>query len=110
MGETKEQSDVTGVGPEGAVSGHGDSGPAARPLLICHEGAELDRVGLARWLASFSDLRGVVVLREPGARLRKRVRREVARVGYARFLDVLSFRLHYRLFNAARDREWEREE
>lgn len=112
MGQTKEQGGEAGAGPGRGAPGRDASGTAARPrtLLICHEGAELDRVGLARWLASFSDLRGVVVLRERGARLRKRVRREVARVGYARFLDVLSFRLHYRLFNAARDRQWEREE
>lgn|GEM_PF-517611 len=86
------------------------AGARPRSLLICHEGAALDRVGLARWLASFTDLRGVVVLRERNARLRKRVRREVERVGYARFLDVLSFRLYYRLFHAAGDRDWERAE
>lgn len=85
---------------------------AARPrtLLICHEGAELDRTGLARWLASFSDLRGVVVLRERQERARRRVRRELKRVGAARFPDVLAFRLYYKLFVAARDREWERQE
>jgi len=102
MGETNRQ----GSGPAGPAS----SAPRPRTLLICHEGAALDRVGLARWLASFSDLRGVVVLRERGARMRKRVQREVGRVGYLRFLDVLSFRLYYRLFEAARDREWERAE
>ena len=79
-----------------------------RTLLICHEGAELDRTGLARWLASFSDLRGVVVLRERHERARRRVRREWQRVGAARFPDVLAFRLYYKLFLAAADREWER--
>ncbi len=78
-----------------------------KTLLICHEGAELDREGLARWLASFSNLVGVVVLREKGQRMRRRVRREVERVGAKRFLDVLAFRLYYKLFLAARDREWE---
>jgi hypothetical protein len=92
----------------GAKGGAGEAVP--RTLLICHEGADLDRVGLARWLASFSDLRGVVVLRERSTRTRKRIRREIERVGYARFLDVLLFRLYYKLFQAARDREWERDE
>ncbi|HYP52494.1 MAG TPA: formyltransferase family protein [Pyrinomonadaceae bacterium] len=81
-----------------------------RTLLICHEGAELDRVGLARWLASFSDLRGVVVLRERHERARRRVRRELKRVGAARFPDVLACRLYDKLFVAAADREWERRE
>ena len=86
-------------------------GDAARPrtLLICHEGAELDRVGLAGWLASFTDLRGVVVLRERGERMRRRVRRELKRVGAARFLDVTAFRLYYKFFLAGEDARWERE-
>jgi folate-dependent phosphoribosylglycinamide formyltransferase PurN len=78
-----------------------------KTLLICHEGAELDREGLARWLASFSNLVGVVVLREKGQRMRRRVRREVERVGAARFLDVLAFRLYYKLLLAADDLRWE---
>ncbi|HEV2762150.1 MAG TPA: formyltransferase family protein [Pyrinomonadaceae bacterium] len=84
--------------------------PRPRTLLICHEGAELDRVGLARWLASFSDLRGVVVLKEKNERARQRVRRELKRVGLARFPDVLAFRLYYKLLLAAADRAWERGE
>jgi folate-dependent phosphoribosylglycinamide formyltransferase PurN len=78
-----------------------------KTLLICHEGAELDREGLARWLASFSDLAGIVVLREKGQRMRRRIRREMERVGPWRFLDVLAFRLYYRLFLAARDSRWQ---
>lgn len=80
-----------------------------RTLLICHEGAQLDEEVLARWLASFSELVGVVVLRETGGRMRQRVRREIKRVGYLRFLDVLAFRLHYKLFRATDDARWERE-
>lgn len=78
-----------------------------KTLLICHEGAELDREGLARWLASFSNLVGVVVLREKPQRMRRRVRREVERVGAMRFLDVLAFRLYYKLFIAAQDSDWQ---
>ena len=78
-----------------------------KTLLICHEGAELDREGLARWLASFSNLVGVVVLREKTGRMRRRIRREVERVGAARFLDVLAFRLYYKLLLAAQDRDWQ---
>src|SRR5438045_9642842 len=75
-----------------------------RTLLICHAGAALDEQALARWLASFSELVGVIVLREPKQRMWRRVKREWRRVGGARFFDVLAFRLYYRLFLAAPDR------
>ena len=78
-----------------------------RTLLICHEDAALDREGLARWFGSFSTFAGTVVIREPGGRLRKRISREVTRVGWWRFLDVLAFRVCYRLTRAAGDRDWE---
>jgi hypothetical protein len=81
-----------------------------RTLLICHEEADLDRDGLARWLGSFSDYAGTVVIREPGGRLRKRIAREIKRVGPWRFLDVLAFRIYYALRQAAGDRAWEARE
>ena len=81
-----------------------------RTLLICHEGADLDREGLARWLGSFSTFAGAVVIREPGGRLRKRIAREIRRVGLWRFLDVLAFRAYYVVAQSAADRSWERGE
>ena len=78
-----------------------------RTLLICHRDAPLDRDGLARWLGSFSTLTGVVVIDEPRQRLRKRVVRELKRVGVGRFLDVLAFRVFHRLVRTNGDREWE---
>ena len=81
-----------------------------RTLLICHDDAALDREGLARWLGSFSTFTGTVVIREPGGRLKKRIRREIARVGLWRFLDVLAFRLYYSVAHAAGDRVWEQRE
>jgi hypothetical protein len=81
-----------------------------RTLLICHEDAALDREGLARWFGSFSTFTGSIVIREPGGRLRKRIAREVKRVGWLRFLDVLAFRAFYRLRHAACDRQWETRE
>jgi len=81
-----------------------------RTLLICHDGAELDRDGLARWLASFSTFAGTVAIQEPGRRFRKRIAREIARVGFWRFLDVLAFRAFHRLTAARGDREWARRE
>lgn len=78
-----------------------------RTLLICHADAPLDSEGLARWLNSFSTLAGIVLLEETRARKRKRIRRELQRVGALRFVDVLAFRLHYALRVASGDRAWE---
>ena len=79
-----------------------------KTLLICHHDAVLDRVGLARWLASFSELVGVVEIREPKQRLWRRIRREVSRVGPLRFLDVLAYRAYERLALGRGDRAWQR--
>jgi Formyl transferase len=78
-----------------------------RSVLICHRGASIDREGLARWLASFSDLVGIVELDEPPGRTWQRVRSQIQRSGWFRFLDVLAFRAWYRLTCARRDRAWE---
>ncbi len=66
----------------------------------------MDREVLARWLASFSDLAGIVVLEEKGQRVWKRVKREITRVGPLRFLDVLAFRLFYKVALAPSDEAW----
>jgi hypothetical protein len=81
-----------------------------RTLLICHDDAPLDREGLVRWLGSFSTFAGTVVIREAATRRRRRIVREIHRVGLGRFLDVLAFRLHYALTAARADREWEQRE
>jgi hypothetical protein len=78
-----------------------------KTLLICHHDAALDRVGIARWLASFSELVGVVEIREPRQRLWRRIRREVKRVGLLRFLDVLAYRAYERLALTPGDRAWQ---
>jgi methionyl-tRNA formyltransferase len=78
-----------------------------RTFLICHEDERLNHVAMPRWLASFSTLAGIIVLRETGVQKRRRIKREMKRVGLSRFLDVIAFRLYYLLFLAGRDREWE---
>jgi folate-dependent phosphoribosylglycinamide formyltransferase PurN len=82
---------------------------AARPrtLLICHHDDPLTRESMERWLASFTDLAGIVVIEEPTSRVRRRIRRELERVGALRFLDVLAWRAYARLVLGARDRAWE---
>jgi len=80
-----------------------------KTLLICHDGAELDQVVLARWLNSFSNLVGIVIIQESRDRMWRRVRREIKRIGIVRFLDVLAFRFYYRIFLVSKDRRWERQ-
>ena len=74
-----------------------------RTLLICHDKALLNQYGLSRWLDSFSNLVGIIVIRERKARILKRIKREIARVGIARFADVISFRIYYKLFLSKKD-------
>jgi folate-dependent phosphoribosylglycinamide formyltransferase PurN len=74
-----------------------------RTVLICHDDEPLNRECLARWMASFTDLAAVVVIAEPQARFRQRIKREISRVGWLRFLDVMAFRLYYRF--ALQDRD-----
>ncbi len=78
-----------------------------KTVLICHANARLDQLGIAGWLASFSELAGVIVVQEPRNRLWQRVKKECRRSGLTRFADVLAFRVYYRLFLAKRDRVWE---
>ena len=78
----------------------------ARSVLICHHDEPLNRFGLARWMASFTELAAIVVVREPPARLWRRIRREIQRVGVVRFMDVLAFRIYYRLALARTDHAW----
>lgn len=68
----------------------------------------LDREGLARWLSSFSDLTGIIVLHEKKQQFWRRIKREVRRVGILRFLDVMAFRIYYQLVLSKKDRNWER--
>ena len=78
-------------------------------VLICHEDDRLNRVALAQWMGSFSNVAGIVVIRETAERKRRRVRREFQRVGPFRFLDMLAFRVYYKLRLASADRRWEEE-
>ncbi len=78
-----------------------------RSALICHHDNVLNREVLPRWLATFSDLTGVVIIEETPGRLVKRTRREWRRSG-VRMLDVLAFQAYYRLRLAADDRAWVR--
>ena len=78
-----------------------------RTVLICHHDSRVDCDGLSRWLGSFSDVVGIIVLEEKPGRLMKRIRRELSRVGPLRFLDVLAMRAYARVNLARPYADWE---
>jgi len=79
-------------------------------VLICHEGDRLDSEGLASWLASTMQLKGLIVIRDDSRRLWRAARREIRRVGWLRFLDVIAFRLYGRVALTAADGAWKQRE
>jgi len=80
-----------------------------KTILICHSEHILFKVGLSRWLASFSDLVGLVVIQEKKfTMLKKRLSWEIGRIGPIRFFDVLLFRVYYKLFLSLKDQKWEK--
>ena len=82
--------------------------PGSRPrvVLICHENDGIDCKGLAAWLACSFCLSGIVLLREKPGSTFKKIRREYTRVGLLRLIDVLLFRLFYRLRYSRSDQAW----
>jgi len=79
-------------------------------VLICHEQDRLDTEGLASWLASTMRLAGLIIIRDPRNRLWRAARREIRRVGWLRFVDVIAFRAFARLRLARRDAVWKESE
>src|SRR5437867_228009 len=79
-------------------------------VLICHEQDRLDTEGLASWLANSLRLAGLIIIRDPGSRRWRAARREIRRVGWVRFLDVIAFRLFARLRLARREQAWKTSE
>lgn len=77
-----------------------------KTVLICHDGDVFDQQALPRWLASFSDMAGMVVLRERPEQVRRRAKREIDRTGWLRFGDILAFRLYYKLFLVKQYQNW----
>jgi hypothetical protein len=75
-------------------------------VLICHEADRLDTEGLASWLAITLRLAGLIIIRDPRSRLWRAARREIRRVGFLRFLDVVAFRVFARLQLSKRDAAW----
>lgn len=77
-------------------------------VLLCHAEEPLHTEGIARWLHATSDLRGIVRIHDSRRTFWRRVRREWRRSGTLGMLDVLAFRVWYRLERGAYDAAWER--
>jgi hypothetical protein len=80
-----------------------------RVVVIAHHDAPLHSEILPRWVLTWGDLAGIIVLREAGQARWKRLRREWKRVGLARLADIVAFQLYYRLTHARRDEAWKGE-
>lgn len=81
-----------------------------RVVLICHQDDEIDMKGISAWLGCSFDLLGMVVIQERALSRWRRLRREFGRVGLMRTLDVIAFRLFYRLFLSKGHRVWVKEQ
>jgi hypothetical protein len=76
-----------------------------RAALICSESSVFNRRVLPARLAAFTDLVGIVVIRDRPSTFWRRFKREWRRSRW-RVLDVLAFRVFYRLRWAKSDRRW----
>ncbi len=64
---------------------------------------------MPRWLNSFSDLAGIVVIRESSGHRLKKLQRSIHRDGLLRTIDLLAYRLFHKYRHAAADRKYENE-
>jgi len=93
------------------ISGPNDNtSDALRIALICHSDEPINHDLVRRWLASFCTVVGLVLIDEDRGVWFTRLRAEYRRVGLLRLMDVLAFRVYYRLFRAAADVAWLRAE
>ena len=71
-----------------------------KTVLMRHEDSRFEREVIEPWLASVSNLVGVVVIRNKRERTLQRIRTERRRSGVLGLADVAAFRLYYKLLLA----------
>jgi hypothetical protein len=76
-----------------------------KTVLMRHEGSRFEREVIEPWLASVSNLVGVVVIRNKRERTLRRIRTERRRSGLLGLTDVVAFRLYYKFLLADRESE-----
>ena len=62
---------------------------------------------MPRWLASFTDLAGILVIRDPQRHRWQKLKRSLRRDGLFGTLDLLAYRMYHRIRLAAGDRRFE---
>jgi len=68
-----------------------------KTIIILHNDSEFDKEILTRWLNSFSELVGIIIIDESKDIVKKRIKFEIKRSGLLGFLDILLFRVFYKL-------------
>lgn len=79
-----------------------------RSVLICQHDAQLVREVMPRWLNSFTDLAGIVVLRDQQSQRWKKLQRSLKQDGLWGTLDLLAYRVFHRWRYRESDRAFER--
>jgi len=69
-----------------------------KTILMCHENDYFDKEIVARWLASFSDLAGIVLINEHPDFKKKRYKYEYKRSGFIGFVDIILYKIFHRIF------------
>jgi folate-dependent phosphoribosylglycinamide formyltransferase PurN len=69
-----------------------------KTILMCHENDFFDKEIVARWLSSFSDLAGVVLINEHTDFKKKRYKYEYKRSGFLGFIDIVLYKIYHRIF------------
>lgn len=70
-----------------------------RVALMAHADEPLHAEGVARWLAQHEELCALVLVEDPPAARRRRLRWEYRRTGALGMLDVLAWRIYHRAFH-----------
>ena len=89
-----------------AEPGIATPGPMPRIALIVHRDEPLNHDTLPRWLSRSVAVVAIIVIDEARSTRLRRLRAEYRRVGFWRLLDVLAYRIWYRLFSAPADAAW----
>lgn len=80
-----------------------------RSVLICQSDADLVQAVMPRWLDNFTDLAGIISIRErPGSRWQK-LKKQLARNGVCNTIDLLAYRLYQKLFLSSADQAFEKQ-
>jgi methionyl-tRNA formyltransferase len=78
-----------------------------RSVLICQSDADLVQAVMPRWLDGFTELAGILVIRDKASNRWRKLKKCVARDGILATLDLLAFRLYQRAFLTKADRAFE---